>query len=324
MFNMMLEKEFAGNVLTVGYVGQMSNYLPRVVANINTNVPPLEPGGCGQTTTISFPSPCQPYYAQIPMVNGIQLLQQEAMSNYHALQIVFQRRLKAGLTVTSNYTWSKSLSDTAGSGGGCGGCNQVVNNFARDYGPNDYQASQRFTLTANYQLPSTSLKGFLGQVVNGWQINDIISYGTGQPFTVLQSPARQNSIGITSDRPDALPQGTSKKNLDQWFDTTAFRAQTFGKAGNEGRNPITMPSNFRTDLSVFKDFKVTESVKLQFRAEMFNFTNTPSFGLPGSTISSYDSSGVPTQAGNFGRITSMNRIYTPRDIQFALRLMFAR
>ena len=67
---------------------------------------------------------------------------------------------------------------------------------------------------------------------------------------------------------------------------------------------------------------ITEATKLQFRAEAFNFTNTPLFGMPGSVISGYDSNGAPTNAGNFGRITTTNAFYTPRDIQFALKLIF--
>ena len=83
-----------------------------------------------------------------------------------------------------------------------------------------------------------------------------------------------------------------------------------------------MPSNKRLDLSLFKNFSITEATKLQFRAEAFNFTNTPLFGMPGSVISGYDSNGAPTNAGNFGRITTTNAFYTPRDIQFALKLIF--
>jgi len=63
-------------------------------------------------------------------------------------------------------------------------------------------------------------------------------------------------------------------------------------------------------------------MKLQFRAEGFNISNTPVFGQFNNTIAAFDSSGVPTQAGNFGKVTQMNAFYTPRDIQFALKLIF--
>jgi hypothetical protein len=86
-----------------------------------------------------------------------------------------------------------------------------------------------------------------------------------------------------------------------------------------------MPSNQRVDFSLFKDFRITESKRLQFRAEAFNLANKPSFGMPGTNIASWAGTGaaaVPTAAGNFGKITSMNAFYTPRDIQLALKFVF--
>ncbi|PWU07757.1 MAG: TonB-dependent receptor [Terriglobia bacterium] len=323
MFNLMLEKEIGANVLSVGYVGEPVRHLGRTVPNINTNLPPLGPGGCGVTTALAFPSPCQPYYAQIPFVNSVQLLETNGVSNYNALQVQFQRRYRAGLTFATNYTFSQSLSDVGGPGGACVGCAQVLNNFGRDYGPSDFMVKHRFTISANYELPfGKSRRGVAAYLIKGWQLNGIYAFATGQPFTVLDGSARQNSIGITQDRPDVVPAQSFQQNINQWIDTRQFRQQTFGTAGNEGHNAFTMPSNRRLDFSIFKDFAIRESVKLQFRAEAFNITNTPSFGLPVGTISGFDAAGVPTQAGNFGRITTMNAFYTPRDIQFALKLIF--
>ncbi len=134
--------------------------------------------------------------------------------------------------------------------------------------------------------------------------------------------AQQNSVGITQDRPNLVAAQAITQNINQWIDISQFRRQPFGSAGNEGHNVFNMPSNKRIDLSIFKDFPITESTKLQFRAEGFNITNTPLFGMPGNVISTFDSTGVPTNAGNFGRITTTNAFYTPRDIQLALKLIF--
>ena len=68
---MMLEKEFAGNIISVGYVGNMASNMNRVIPNGNLPEPPLSAGGCGVTTTISLPHPCQPYYSKIPLVNSL-------------------------------------------------------------------------------------------------------------------------------------------------------------------------------------------------------------------------------------------------------------
>jgi carboxypeptidase family protein len=323
MFNLMIEKEFGGNVVTVGYVGEPVRHLGRVIPNINTNLPPLGPGGCGVATAVSFPSPCQPFFGQIPFVNSVQLLTTDGVSNYNALQVLFQRRLKSGLSYAANYVWASALSDVGGPGGACTTCGQVWNNFGRDYGPSDYMVHHRFTITGTYELPvGKSLRGFAGQVIKGWSIHGIYAHSTGQPYTVQDGSAQQNSIGVTTDRPNALAPGSFTQNIGEWFDITAFRRQPFGTPGNEGHNILTMPSNQHVDLAIFKDFQIRESVKLQFRAESFNLANTPSFGMPGNTISTVDSTGVPTNAGNFGKITTMNAFYTPRDIQFALKLIF--
>lgn len=326
MFNVMLEKEFAGNVLTVGYVGEPVRNLPRVIGNDDLPNPPLGPGGCGVTTAISLPNPCQPYYSQLPLVSSIQLAETNGVANYNALQVQFQRRYKAGLTFAVNYTHASDLSDVGGPGGACTGCAQVLNDLARDYGPSDYMVRNRFTATANYELPfGKTMKGFAGQVVKGWQVNGIFSYATGQPFTVLNQAAPQQDNGLTSDRPNALAQGSFTQSYNEWFNIAAFQLQPFGTAGNEGHNIFTMPSNQRVDFSLFKEFPFTESKLLQFRLETFNLFNTPSLAMPGTNISGWTGTGptaVPTSAGNFGKITSTNVFYTPREIQFALKFIF--
>ena len=82
-------------------------------------------------------------------------------------------------------------------------------------------------------------------MVNGWQINDIMSIYSGTHFTVQSSKINSNVINLRSDRPDWLSQGSFTQSLDQWFDTTAFRLQAFGHAGNEGRNKFTMPGGLK-------------------------------------------------------------------------------
>jgi hypothetical protein len=259
----------------------------------------------------------------LPLVNSIQLLQTDGVSNYNALQVTFQRRYSSGLTIASNYTFASTLSDVGGPGGACVGCAQVLNNFGRDYGPSDYMVKHGIKFTANYELPfAKSTNGLIGQVAKGWQINAIYAYNTGQPFTVLDGTAQQNSIGVTQDRPNLVAASPFTKNNDEWFDITQFRRQPFGTVGTEGHNVFIMPSNKRVDLSLFKNFSIKEDTKLQFRVETFNISNTPLFGMPGNILSTVDANGVPTNAGNFGRITTTNAFYTPRDIQFALKLIF--
>ena len=324
MANLLLEKEYAGNVFGVGFVAEPVRNLGRVIPNIATNLPTQGPGGCGLTTTPGLGNACLPFASTLPLVGTIQLLRTDGISNYTALQLTFQRRYSKGLSIASNYTWAQALSDAGGPGGACGTCGTVTNDAGRDYAPSDFKVKHRFTFTSNYEIPfGKNFKGVAGQALRGWQVNGIFAYGTGQPFTVGDSGCAQLSFGVATCRPnvgDSTNPSFTPSN-DQLFDVTRYRRQSAGTAGNLGRNTVTMPRNVRVDLSLFKDFKFTESTKLQFRAEGFNVSNTPLFGIPGQNISGL-SGGVPTNAGNFGRITSTNAFYTPRDIQLALKLIF--
>jgi outer membrane receptor protein involved in Fe transport len=338
MTNVTLEKEFAGNVVTVGYIGQFLRHGAKLYPNIDVPTPPLEAGGCGQTTTITLPSPCQPFYNQAPLISFIQYLTSDGVNNYNGLEATIQRRYRAGLTLSANYTYSRAQSDMGeGARTACFGCGLWPANPSYDYGNGDLDVRHRFAFAANYELPfGKSLKGAAAQLAKGWQLNGIYLFSTGLPLIVVNSSNPQSNLGvaggglatnISGDRPNRLSGSSSfEQSIDHWFDLSAFTLQPFGHAGNEGRNPFYAPSQRRLDMSVFKDFPIRESLKLQFRLETFNITNTPSFAWPTYTISGWTSttagSATPTQAGNFGKITATSAFYTPRDVQFALKLLF--
>ncbi len=148
MANLLLEKEYKGNVVGVGFVAEPVRNLGRVIPNIATNVPTLGPGGCGVTTAVNLGQNqnCLPYYSALPLVGTIQLLKTDGIANYKALQMTFQRRYSRGLSIASNYTWAKALSDSGGPGGACQGCGTVTNDAGRDYGPSDYMVKHPFYL----------------------------------------------------------------------------------------------------------------------------------------------------------------------------------
>jgi hypothetical protein len=326
MYNVTLQKQIGANVFSVGYVGQNSRNLGRVIPNINLPLPTLGPGGCGVTTAITLPNPCQPYYSVMPNNTSIQFLETNGVSNYAAVQAIFQRRYTNGLTIAANYTYAHALADVAGAGGACTACAQVLNDLARDYGNSDFDVRHRIVFTANYEVPfGKTLKGVEGVLGKGWQLNGLYAYSTGLPFTVTNGASPEQNTGGGADRPNAVTGGNINQGLSEYFDITGFRLQPFGTAGNEGRNLFFSPPYFRFDFSTFKDFTLRESMKLQFRTEFFNLTNSPSFAAPGSTISAWTGTGptaTPTSAGNFGKITATNAFYIPREIQFALKLLF--
>jgi hypothetical protein len=123
-----------------------------------------------------------------------------------------------------------------------------------------------------------------------------------------------NLPGITSDRPDQIASASlSNPTIEEWFNTTAFQPQVKGTAGNERSNSVYGPHARVLNISAMKEFPIKEALRLQFRAECFNLTNTPNFAAPGNDIS------VP---GTFGVISSTAANMNPREFQFALKLMF--
>jgi hypothetical protein len=154
-------------------------------------------------------------------------------------------------------------------------------------------------------------------------VNTIASWSAGLPFTVKPS-----TVLAQTTNPNGSNVGGSYVNVlgswyldnpqpEQWFNINAFGQPRLGTLGNERRNQLYGPPQRRWDFSIFKTFRVTERINLQFRTEMFNITNTPNFFLPTSKMVTAGSS-----AGGFGKITSTTPGSTPRQVQFALKLQF--
>jgi hypothetical protein len=140
---------------------------------------------------------------------------------------------------------------------------------------------------------------------------------------------------VTSDRPNVVAGASyapSNQRFDNWINLAAFTPQPVGLAGNEARSQLYGPAQRSIDFSLFKDFQLKERLKLQFRAEVYNLTNSENFDQPNVTISGWSATlpgvstgapgAVPTTKGNFGRITSSNQALNPRQFQFALKLIF--
>ncbi len=147
--------------------------------------------------------------------------------------------------------------------------------------------------------------------IGGWQVNSIITFRSGSPFTVTQAGDAPN-VGDGSGRPDLIgnPNSVTNRNIDHFFETSAFAVAAPFRWGSEGRNVIIGPDIANWDFSLFKSFSFDEKRKLQFRAEFFNALNHAEFAAPGSTIAT----------AQFGRISGTTR--DPRDIQLALKFLW--
>jgi hypothetical protein len=290
-FNVQIEKEFKGNVVAAGYVGSRGDF---VAANPDINQAP--PGSAAVQARRRFAG-------TLPNLSTINVFQSLYETWYDAMQIVFQRRLNAGLSFNTHYRLARAEQTTATTWDGLA--------IERDAAPRDMRHS--WVGQMNYELPwGESLTGLAAGVLAGWQINVIASYQTGEPFGVTNLAARANTGGV--DRPNlvgdpSLP--SSERTVQRWFNTAAFEAQPLFTIGNAPLMVLHGPHQRRVDFSIFKELQVTGSARLQLRYEVYNVTNIVNFQNPVATLGSAD----------FGSITSTGNS-TPRQMQFGLKLLF--
>jgi hypothetical protein len=261
-----------------------------------------------------------------PQLNQMLYSSQAGLSDFNALNLKLERRFANGLQILMAETWAKSIdTDSAGS---YGSPNLNPANFQLDKGPSDFDIRHRWVASVVYELPVGRGKQFLGNpskwldlIVGGWQLNTIAYWQTGNERSVTST--NLTGISYVTQRADAtgIAPGTKFGNITPgqdfggantsryWFDPAAFSATLPLKFGTSGRDIITAPSWTNLDISAFKDFRLTESVKLQFRAEAFNAFNYVKFFPPDMSVVS------PT----FATLQSADR---PRVMQLALRLAF--
>ena len=289
-FNLFAEKEFAGNVIGGGYLGWRQDHLTQYLGNVN-----LAPAAAGVI------QPRRAFSATLPSVSSIPLIASDYEGTYDAMQVVFQRRQRRGLTVSANYTLAHAVVTNASPWDV-----SVIERY-----DSDFDVRHRVVLSANYELPG--LKGASGMtrgLLGGWQVNGVAYWQTGTAYTVGNGTARSNTGG--GDRPNLVGEAElSNPTVEQWFNTAAYAAQTINTAGNNGRNTLHGPPQRRIDLSLFKNLSLSGTTRLQLRAEVFNITNLPSFATPNANFGT----------AGFGSITSTGNAI-PRQMQFAAKLLF--
>ena len=182
--------------------------------------------------------------------------------------------------------------------------------------------SQRFVASFVYALPfgrgrhfAGNMNRYLDIVAGGWQMNGIVTLQTGQPIALTTqntSNSGSNVLRPNNSGKSSKLDGDVESRLTQYFDTSVFSQPAPFTFGNVGRTlpDVRGPGVKNIDFSLFKNFKIVERISLQFRAEAFNLTNTPSFGFPNQNFN----------AVQFGQITATAA--DPRQLQFGLKLLF--
>jgi hypothetical protein len=263
-------------------------------------------------------------------------------SNYNALQFRVQKRTSHGVSYQFNYAWSKLL-DTGSGGGHASEIStwQIAGNPRANYGLSDIDAAHVLTGTITYELPfgpgrMFPVHGVMNQIVGGWRLSSVITARSGSPFTVfMNQPFDTEGSGQCfcgfGLRPDRTGSGKlSNPTINQWFDLSAFTVPAFVTVngtnhftfGDSGRNILRGPRQVDTDLSLGKNFKVTERVGLEFRADSYNVFNHPQFNNPSSGISFAQNGSGQWVGSGAGQITSANGFGPGRIIQLGGRVSF--
>jgi Carboxypeptidase regulatory-like domain len=263
-------------------------------------------------------------------------------TNYNSLQVSAEQRVRYGLTLLFNYTWSKALNDmpwnqaaTSIGGGGSYVYPITMPNYkALDYGPADFDHRNITALSYVYMVPKflNDSPSVLRYIVNNWGTNGIFQYHSGDPLTIWSSSANNSLSGQNRDR--AVYSGSGAYGASAcagvttpcrgWLNPSAFSVNPTGTFGNVVKGSFVGPHYVDWDGSISRKFPFTERTSLVFQADYFNLLNHTNLGDPGTTL-----------GGTFGRITSTSpQNWTtgpgstsdpqnsPRIAQLSLKLLF--
>jgi hypothetical protein len=305
-WNLGIDQEMGNHTtLTMSYVGSHSNRL-MLGGYKNTAQYP----GPGDAAVVASRRPF-PYMTASPFD------QSTGNSNYNALQARLSRSTSGGLTYLVSYTWSKSIDLSCSGNYGIEGCElQDAYHPQLDRSVSSFDVTHVVSGSVVYELPFGFEKRFnlnnrIGNyIIGGWQINGITTFVSGTPYDVTINGDIANT-GNTFVRANLV--GNPKlqhPTLSEAINTSAFVTPPPYTFGTTGRNSLRGPWSKDLDASVFRNFPIRDQLNLQFRADAFNSTNTVVFSNPNSVLN----------APNFGTVTNMAN--TPRELQFALKVMF--
>lgn len=332
-YNLNIQRDlFAQTVLTVAYLGSRGVNLFGQ-GDLNLAIPQRLPDGRD-----FFPEGSQ---LRNPNFNPIRGSFQGFNSHYNAMNVGFVRRSNTALQLQASYTFGKSIDDRSG---GLGRQEYTNGQFLTfdpynrrlDRGRSDFDVRHTFVANGTYELPvGKGSTGWVGHIISGWQVNAIVTLSSGLPINpfIDGDPDRDGSEENAA-RPN-LAFGTNLtppggRTADLWFNPAAFVQPDIGFRGTAGRNIVTGPDYKSVDLSIVKNFHLTEKSTLQVRAEVFNLLNRANFDLPsnselGEQVFSYvpvSSSGpakfIPSATA--GKIFST--VGESREIQLAVKFIF--
>jgi hypothetical protein len=283
-----------------------------------------------------------------------------ATSNYHAMQLEVRNHLlqtfAGGIEFRSSYTWSRNMDETSEVfvTNNQNTSNPTVNPYLfpngllADYGPADNDRRHVWQTTAVWQVRGPK-NGFLGQALGGWTLSTIVPISSGQPYTVINGTDRDLDGSSAGDRPEVgnwnapfnsrgvinAACSTGLRNPDtatcvtandvRWVQVAAYSPNDV----NTGRrNSLYTPGSVNMHLNILKNFKITERVGLEYRAEIFNVLNHQNFNfapfLSGGASTVIVKNAAPGNFLNFsnGDSSEINSNLTQRNMRMGLKVSF--
>ena len=304
----------------VGYVGNNMKYL---VTPVEGNQPLA---GVGDPAVTPW-APLQqrrPLYATAPLITNISTTASRGHGNYNALQVSVRQRPRHGFEYLASYTFGKTLSNNLGyygSGFTASEGAYWTNAYHPEwnYGPAFFDVRHNFVLSAAYELPwgkgrkwGTDWSGPMNAVLGGWKLSGIFQARSGVPMTLQDSRGSSLQAVRGTERPNCIGNPVpADQSIDHWLDINAFARAPLGTWGTCGVGTARAPGYRNIDAVLSKRFDVGSERYLEFRAEAFNLTNTPSFTFPGRNIA---------DVNTFGRIT--NTVSLPRNVELVVKFFF--
>ena len=279
------------------------------------------------------------FFRPYPQFEQMNVIDSNDFSTYHALQLMVQRKFAKGLTFQGSYTFSKSLDTRSfdpaftvvGRGNAQSASSTPFNIYDRklNYARSDFDQTHLFIGYAVWDLPfgkgqrwGAGAPPVIRQLIEGWNINGVLTMSSGRPFTVYsgsnqvsdvtQVPANCNGCSKEMGKVDKT--ASNFGGVPGYFTAeqiARFSQPAAGTIGNTGRNYFDGPNRFNLDAALLKKTSIREGMNLELRFEFFNVTNTPTFGFPTATIT----------AATFGRIFT-GVISESRKVRIGAKLNF--
>ncbi len=287
-WNLTVQRQLTGSMMAqLGYVGSHGTDL---LYNTDLNQVPV--GLLGPNDASSRPFP------QYQAISGFKPI---ATSNYHALQAVFQTRMRRGLTMNANYTWSHMTDAQDSSGWGSQQGTTIWQNAydpRANWGAANFDVRNMFKAYGTYELPFGHGRRFLNsnalldEAIGGWTMSLTFVGQGGHPFTPYVSTANNSYASLDSASGfkwypnqvgDPMAAGSSR-TINQWFNPNAFQAPPPGTLGNMRRNSVYGPGLHVINGSIHKTFPIYERFSFEFAANATNLINHPSFADPDPAV----------------------------------------